>query len=102
METFCTRGTNKLKKKLGRWNRTNSQVWDMYMYRSTNTLLWKRIENGIEKWYNHGSPAPGTLNYTINKGQEIQKPKRAVRVTLKFKSGHSWIFNPGYPKSVII
>ena len=88
-ETFCFRGTNKLKKKLGQWTHTDSQVWDTYMYRNTATLLWRKIENGIEKWYNHGRPAPGTLNYTRNEGQEIKEPKRAVRVTMKSKSESS-------------
>ena len=47
-ETFCIRGTNKLKKKLGKWIRTTSQEWDTYIFRSTHNLIWRRTEVGQE------------------------------------------------------
>ena len=52
-ETFCHRGTNIFKNLLGRWIRTDSQQWNTYMFRGTRTLLWRRVENGEEKWYDH-------------------------------------------------
>ena len=43
-EIFCIRGTNKLKQELGNWNDTQAQEWDTYVYRSTNKLIWRRVE----------------------------------------------------------
>ena len=99
-ETFCIRGKNKLKKKLGKWIRTTSQEWDTYIFRSSHNLIWRRIEAGQEKWCDHRRLEDRTLTYNVNKGREIKRPKKAVRVTLKSKSKNSWILRPGYTKSV--
>ena len=57
------------------------------MYRSTNTLIWRRDEGNQERWYKHGNPTtPGGTTYNVSTGVEIQRPKRAVIVTLKSRS----------------
>ena len=60
----------------------------------------EKDQSRARKWYDHGRPEDGTLTYNVNKGREIKRPKKAVRVTLKSKSRNSWILTPGYTKSV--
>ena len=99
-ETFCIRGTNKLKQELGNWKDTQAQEWDTYVYRSTNTLIWRRVEGGQEKWYRHGNPTKkGGTTYNITTGVEIERPNKAIRVTLKSRSERTWVFHKGAQRS---
>ena len=100
-ETFCHRGTRNLRQKLGKWNKTNSQEWDTYIFRRTKTLIWRKRENGKETWYDHGQPVGNSMTYNVNKGTEIEQPTRAVRVTLKSSSAQSWVFHQGSQNSAI-
>ena len=69
------------------------------MYRSTRTLIWRKLEGDQEKWYKHGNPTKhGGSIYNITTGIEIQRPERAVRITLKSQSEKTWVFHEGTGK----
>ena len=99
-ETFCEKGTNRLTTQLGKWRNTQAQEWDTFMYRSTRTLIWRKQEGNQERWYKHGNPTKqGGSTYNVTIGIEIQRPERAVRITLKSQSKYSWVFHEGTRES---
>ena len=64
-----------MKNKLGKWIITSSQEWDTYLFRRMETLIWRRIEEGQEKWYDHGKPEDGIQNYNVNKEKKFRDPR---------------------------
>jgi len=102
LETFCHRGTTILRQTLGKWTQPSSQEWDTYIFRRTNTLLWRKKINGIDTWYDHGQPVGSTMTYNINQGRKIKQLNRAVRVTLKSTSTRSWVSHQGSKNSIQI
>ena len=58
------------------------------------------MEGGQERWYKHGNPTqPSGTIYNITTGHEIEKPRRATRVTLQSHTEKTWVFHKGTEKS---
>ena len=99
-QIFCNRGApTSSHRNWGGWKNPQSQEWDTFVFRSTKTLIWRRVEGDQEKWYKHGNPTKtgGTI-YNVTTGVEIPRPKRAVCVTLKSQSKKTWVFHQGTRK----
>ena len=62
--------------------------------------MWRRKEGEQEKWYRHGNPTKkGGTTYNITTGVEIERPNKAIRVTLKSRSEKTWVFHKGAQRS---
>ena len=97
-EAFCTAGTQKLKKKLGKWytSHPQSQIWDTFADPLTGDLICTTEDEHHTIYTRFPVQKIGAkLYYSKTTGNATEKPPQLIRISLHSQSPLSWVFTKG-------